>query len=80
MIIFKDAYLFNVEMIPKWSKDLVSLLTIGKLKLNASMDRNLSLVEQSKEYSMIAGRLYKLGKDGILRLCLETQETKMYLE
>ena len=75
-----DAYLFNVEMIPEWSRNLVSMLTIGKLQLNDSMDRNLSFVEQSKEYSMIAGRLYKLGKDGILRLCVETQETRMYLE
>ena len=33
-----DAYLFNVEMIPEWSRDLVPLLTIGKLKLNDSMD------------------------------------------
>ena len=56
------------------------LLTIGKPKLNDLMDRNLSLVEQSKEYSMIAGWLYKLGKDGILRLCVETQETRMYIE
>ena len=56
------------------------MLTIGKLKLNDSMDRNLSLVEQSKEYSMIAGRLYKLGKDGILRLCVETQEIGTSLE
>ena len=75
-----DAYLFNVEMILEWSKDLVPLLTIGKLKLNDSMDRNLSLVKQSKEYSIIAGRLYKLGKDGILTLFVETQETDIYLE
>ena len=63
-----DTYLLNVELILEWSRNLMSLLTIGKLRLNVSMDRNLSLVEQSKEYSMIAGRLYKLGKDGILRL------------
>ena len=48
----------------------MSFLTIGKLKLNNSIDRNFSLVEQSKEYSMIAGWLYKLGRDGILRLCV----------
>ena len=75
-----DADLFNVDMIPKWSKNLVPLLTIGNLKLNDSMDRNISFVEKSKEYSMIARRLYKLGKDGILKLCVETQETRMYLE
>ena len=41
-----DAYLFNIEMISEWSKDLVPLLTIGKLKLNDAMERILSLVEQ----------------------------------
>ena len=77
----QDTYLFNVEMIPdEWSRNLVPLLTIGKLRLDDSMDMNLSLVEQSKEYSMIAGKLYKLGKDGILRLYVETQEIGMYLE
>ena len=75
-----DAYLFKVEMILKWSRKLVLLLTIGRLRFNYSMNKNLSLVEQSKEYSMIARCLYKLGKDGILRLCVETQERKMYLE
>ena len=44
-----DAYLFNVEMIHEWSRNLVPLLTIGKLRLDDSMDKNLSLVEQSKE-------------------------------
>ena len=29
---------------------------------------------------MIARRLYKLGKDGILRMYVKTQEAQMYLE
>ena len=29
---------------------------------------------------MLAGRLYKLGKDGILRLCIEENESKPYVE
>ena len=40
-----DTYLFNVEMTPKWSRNLVPLLTIGNLRLDDSMDRNLSMVE-----------------------------------
>ena len=24
-----DAYLFNVEMVPKWSKDIIPVLTVG---------------------------------------------------
>ena len=26
-----DAYLFNVEMVPKWSKDIVPMLIVGSL-------------------------------------------------
>ena len=26
-----DAYLFSVEMVPRWSEDIVSLMTIGAL-------------------------------------------------
>ena len=28
-----DAYLFNIEMVPKWSEELIPLLTIGKLNI-----------------------------------------------
>ena len=61
-----DAYLFNVEMVPKWSKDIVPMLTIGSLRLNDSMETNLTLIEQSTQFSMIAGRLYKQGQDNVL--------------
>ena len=42
-----DAYLFNVEMVPKWSKDIVPMLTIGNLHLSTSKEANLVLIEQS---------------------------------
>ena len=41
---------------------------------------NKHLIEQSYEYFMIARRLYKLGKDGILRLCIERNESDIYVE
>ena len=75
-----DAYLFNVEMVPKWSETVVSLLTVGKLRLSDSWDDNLALIEQSRNYSMIAGRLYKRGHDEVLRLCIDAREAKPYLE
>ena len=61
-----DAYLFNVEMVPQWSKDIVPIFTIGSLHLNDSRDTNLALIEQSKQFSMIADRLYKHGQDKVL--------------
>ena len=42
-----DAYLFNVEMVPMWSKDIVPMLTVGNLQLSTSREANLSYIEQS---------------------------------
>ena len=42
---FPDAYLFNVEMVPKWSKDIVPMLTIGNLCLSTLKEVNLAFIE-----------------------------------
>ena len=41
-----NAYLFNVEMVPKWSKDIVPMLTMGNLHLCTSIETNLAFIEQ----------------------------------
>ena len=66
-------------MILEWSKHFVPLLTIIKLIMDESMDHNLSMIELSKEYSMLLGRLYRLGEDGVLRLGVKAMETLQYL-
>ena len=71
-----DAYLFNIEMILEWSVQIVPMLTSGILRLNLDMRENKHLIE----HFMIARRLYKLGKDGILRLCIERNESDVYVE
>ena len=75
-----DAYLFNVEMIHEWSVRFAPMLTSRTLRLNLDMRENKHLIEQSCEYFMLARRLYKLGKDGILRLCIERNESGIYVE
>ena len=47
--------------------------------MDESMDHNLSIIELSKEYSMLVKRLYKLGDDGIFRLCFKSKEALEYL-
>ena len=42
-----DAYLFNVEMEPKWSKDIVPMLIVGNLQLSTSKEASLSFIDQS---------------------------------
>ena len=53
-----NAYLFNVEMVPKWSKDILPILTVGNLQLPTSKEVILSYIEQSQCYAMVARRLY----------------------
>ena len=74
-----DAYLFNIEMIPKWSEKYVPLLTIGQLNIPFPLHEKQALVQKAASFVMLAGRMYRLGKDGILRLCIEHQEKEHYL-
>lgn len=74
-----DAYLFNIKMVPHWSKDLVSFLTIGKIHLSNSLEGNLFHIEQTRNFVMLAGRLYKRGSNGVLRLCIEPTEADNYM-
>ncbi|MCO5560567.1 hypothetical protein L7F22_014182 [Adiantum nelumboides] len=75
-----DAYLFNVEMVPKWSKDVVPFLTMGTLRLSDSMEANLASVVNTQCFSILAGRLYHKGRDNILHLCIDKEETATYME
>ncbi|MCO5555292.1 hypothetical protein L7F22_008837 [Adiantum nelumboides] len=70
-----DVYLFNIDMVPRWSEEVIPLLTIGSLYLT----KQPSIIGTSRSLVMLAGRLYKQGSDQILRLCIEAQEQDLYL-
>ncbi|MCO5557895.1 hypothetical protein L7F22_011467 [Adiantum nelumboides] len=69
-----DAYLFNIDMVPRWSEEVIPLLTIGSLYLT----KQPSIIGASKSLVMLASRLYKQGTDQILRLCIEVHEQDLY--
>ena len=75
-----DAYLFNIEMIPKWSEPMIPLLTYGTTSPEKSIENTAQLITQSSSYQLISGRLYKRGNEGILRLCIEPHEQDSYLQ
>ena len=70
-----DAYLFQLEMVPKWSEPIVSLLTIGNIH-----DQPPQMVEQSKLCALLVGRLYKAQKDWVLSLCIELKDQCYYFQ
>ena len=43
----KNAHLFNLEMVPKWNKDVVPKLAMDRLSLSTSRDANLAFIENS---------------------------------
>ena len=56
------------------------IFTVGTLRPTSSWERNLALIELTRYYSMIVGRLYKQGKDGVLNMCIEKEDSISYLE
>ncbi|MCO5558197.1 hypothetical protein L7F22_011776 [Adiantum nelumboides] len=70
-----DAYLFNIDMVPRWSEKVIPLLTIGSLYLT----KQPSIIEASRSLVMLSGRLYKQGTDQIFRLCIEVHEQDLYI-
>ncbi|MCO5604555.1 hypothetical protein L7F22_058722 [Adiantum nelumboides] len=74
-----DAYLFSIEMIPRWSKSIVSLMTIAQMDSRIPLSLTPGLIGQSAMYQLLAGRLYKRNQDGILFLCINPEEKEQYL-
>lgn len=58
-----DAYLFNIEMIPKWSEKYVSLMTIGKFNIPIPLREKRTLIQEIATLKILARRLYKDDQD-----------------
>ena len=67
-------------MVPQSSKDLVPFLTIGKLHLLNSLEGNLFHIKKTRDFVMLAGRLYKRESNGVLRICMEPTEANKYMQ
>ena len=74
-----DAYLFNIEMVPRWSEPMIPILSLGKWDKATPENKNKRLIETSSSYQLIAGQLYRLGNDGVLRLAIDQLEISQYL-
>ena len=74
-----DAYLFNIEMVPKWSERWVPLLSIAFSKIPRSIETTETMLQIATDYKLVSRRLYKEGLDGILRLCVEPSDYPHYL-
>lgn len=69
-----DAHLFRVEIIEDEFLEIASFLTIGCTLEYYTVTRNKQLATKAEDFQLIAGQLYKLGADGILRRCVVRHE------
>ena len=63
-----DAYLFTIEMVPKWSEQWIPLLSIGFSEVPRSFATTEAMINLAKNFKLVSGRLYTEGPDGILHL------------
>ncbi|MCO5554464.1 hypothetical protein L7F22_007993 [Adiantum nelumboides] len=69
-----DTSLFMIETIPEWSEKIVNFLVNGFPPKELHKDVARRLIKECELYSLIAGTLYKLGKDDILKRCAREDE------
>jgi hypothetical protein len=75
-----DAHLFTVNMVDDYFSDIVQFLSTGMAPSEMTVAQKKQLVVKETNYQLIAGNLYKLGADGILRRCVLEHERPMILE
>lgn len=54
-------------------------MTIGQLNISFPIREKQALVQNAASFVMLIGRMYHVGRDGILCLCIEHQEKEHYL-
>jgi hypothetical protein len=69
-----DANLFWVEAIPEYLEDITIFLSTGAFRETYSATQKFHMVVRAVDYQLIAGKLYKLGLDSILKKCVLDHE------
>ena len=64
-----DAALFQIDIAPRWAEAILQVLSLEALHAQDNIEESRTLLEESKKYLVISGRLYKQGPDKVLRLC-----------
>jgi hypothetical protein len=66
-------------MVDVYFTGIMHFLSIGMALTDMTIAQKKQLVVKSMDYQLIAGKLYKLGKDGILIRCVLEHEIPMIL-
>jgi hypothetical protein len=78
---FPDANLFSVQVADEYFADIIQYLSTGTGPQEFNTTQKKNMVFRSTDYQLIAGNLYNMGADNILRRCvLEHERTRILVE
>ena len=77
---FPDVQLFAVRMVDDYFTEIVEFLNTSVAPSGMTVAKKKQLVVKEIDYQLIAGKLYKLGVDGIFRCCVLEHEKSVILE
>jgi hypothetical protein len=67
---FTDAQLFLVQVVDEYFADIIQYLSTGTMPQEFNTAQKKNLVVRVADYQLIAGHLYKMGANNILRRCV----------
>ena len=76
----QEAQLFKADLTPHWADDIIHLLENGLPERPIEKARLTRLLIKTRPYQLIAGQLYRLGQDGLLRRCICEHEIEDALQ
>ena len=79
-VLQEEAQLFKADLTPYWADDIVHLLTNGLSDRPIDKARLARLMIKTHPYQLIAGQLYRLGQDGLLKRCVCEHEVEDVLQ
>ena len=62
--------MFSIQIANEYYADIIHFLTIGRAPEEFTKHQKRHLVVKAAEFTLIAGQLYKLGPDEVLRRCV----------
>jgi hypothetical protein len=71
---FLNEYLFSISTQTHWFSDITNYLTTGKFPQHFSYRERCKIIQKSSVYTWVAGYLFKLCRDKILRRCIREDE------
>ena len=75
-----DVQLFSVQIVDDYYADIIQFLTTGVAPDEFTKQQKKQLVVKAADFTLIAGCLYKLGPDEVLRRCVMPHEKDAILK